>query len=335
MINTEGLINEGSKLSQELLLVNRLSVNFETIDKTVEVLKEVSIRVEKGKIIGIVGESGSGKSTLAQTIVGVLDIPPARIVAGKIIFDGKTILPQAGEGQNFRGKGINMVFQEPLVSLNPVYTVSKQMEEAVKAIGGGSHGSDTERIIRTALEEVMIRDIDRVLNSYPHQLSGGMRQRVAIAMALIQRPKLLILDEPTTGLDLIVQRKILGLILQLRKEISSSILIITHDLAVAAIMCDRIYVMYAGRVVESGDRSDIIDDPMHPYTKMLKYSVPEGYSSSGPLKVSKGSPPDLTDLPSGCAFRTRCPKAMEICSLSVPPLKEKDGEREVACWLYE
>ncbi len=322
-------------LNSSLLEVRGLSVNFETIDRSVEVLKDVSITIGKEEVVGIVGESGSGKSTLAQAIVGVLDIPPARITKGTILFDGKEIYPQRDNNYNFRGKGINMIFQEPLTSLNPVYSVHDQMEEAVNIGSPTKDKKEKEEIIRKSLNEVMIRDVDTVLSAYPHQLSGGMRQRVSIAMVLVQKPNLLILDEPTTGLDLIIQRKIINLIMNLKREVFSSILLITHDLAVAANMCDRIYVMYAGRTVESGKMADVLHSPLHPYTAMLRNSIPEGYSSSGELKVSSGSPPDLRHLPKGCAFNTRCPKAMDICKEKVPELKVRDGSREVACWLYD
>jgi oligopeptide/dipeptide ABC transporter ATP-binding protein len=323
------------KLSATLLEVNNLQVNFETVDRKIEVLKDISIRIERGEVVGVVGESGSGKSTLAQAIIGVLDVPPAKINEGSIQFEGKDIFPKSDKNNNFRGKGINMIFQEPLTSLNPVYSVHDQMEEAINIGNPALKKKDKEEIIRKTLSEVMIRDVEGILNVYPHQLSGGMRQRVSIAMVLIQKPNLLILDEPTTGLDLIVQRKIIGLILNLKQTISSSILLITHDLAVAANMCDRIYVMYAGRVVESGRMSDILNNPQHPYTTMLKNSVPEGYMDEGPLKVSAGAPPDLRDLPPGCAFHTRCPFVMDRCKKDIPILKQVKGEREVACWLYE
>lgn len=322
-------------LNSDLLDVHNLSVNFETVDRTVEVLREVSIRLEKGEVIGVVGESGSGKSTLAQAIVGVLDIPPARIIEGSVLFNGEQILTRQKRASNFRGKGINMIFQEPLTSLNPVYSVHDQLEEAINISNSATENVQKEEIIKRTLKEVMIRDVDGVLSVYPHQLSGGMRQRVSIAMVLIQRPQLLILDEPTTGLDLIVQRKILSLLLKLREEISSSILLITHDLAIAASMCKRIYVMYAGRVVESGSMRDVLAKPNHPYTSMLKNSVPEGYMSEGLLKVSSGSPPDLRALPRGCAFHPRCSLAMDVCKERIPELKKLNDDREVACWLHE
>jgi peptide/nickel transport system ATP-binding protein/oligopeptide transport system ATP-binding protein len=322
-------------LNSNLLNVENLSVNFETVDRTVEILKDVSVRMEKGEVVGIVGESGSGKTTLALAIVGVLDIPPARIIKGTIHFDGRKIFPMEEGGKNFRGKGINMIFQEPLTSLNPVYSVHDQLEEAINTENPKITNKEKEEIVRRSLKEVMIRDVEGVLNVYPHQLSGGMRQRVSIAMVLIQKPQLLILDEPTTGLDLIVQRKIISLIMNLKKEISSSILLITHDLAVSASMCERIYVMYAGRVVENGGMKEVLQNPFHPYTAMLKNSVPEGFVNSGPLKVSSGSPPDIRSPPPGCAFHPRCPMAMEICRNKVPELKRQKGDREVACWLYE
>lgn len=335
MINIPGVISQEKGLRSELLLVKGLTVDFETFDKKIEVLKNVSLKIERGEVVTIVGESGSGKSTLAQAIIGVLDTPPTFVKKGEIYFDGVRIFPTDGKRVKFRGKGINMVFQEPLVSLNPVYTIRKQLLEATEIGGIPEKGGEREKVIRNTLAELMIRDVERVLNSYPHQLSGGMRQRAAIAMAVIQRPKLVILDEPTTGLDLIVQRKIMGLLLNLRREINTSLLIITHDLAVAANMADRIYVMYAGRIVESGTRGDIIKDPLHPYSLMLRDSVPTGYKESGPLKVTEGAPPDMSALPPGCPFHPRCPNVMDICRKNIPPLKNIGDVREVACWLYE
>ncbi|MEM0142736.1 MAG: ABC transporter ATP-binding protein [Candidatus Parvarchaeum sp.] len=318
-----------------ILQIKNLSVHFETIDKRLNVLKNVNLKIKKGEVVGIVGESGSGKSTLAQAIVGVLDSPPAFIENGEIIFDGEKIYPMINKKFNYRGKGINMVFQEPIVSLNPVYTVRKQIEEALDVAGESKDKQVRETFIKNTLKDLMIRDLDRVLKSYPHQLSGGMRQRVAIGMAIIQKPKLMILDEPTTGLDLIVQRQILKLLLDLREKVDTSLIIITHDLTVAATVCDKIYVMYTGGIVESAPKVNIIDNSMHPYTQMLRNSVPMGYFDHGPLNVSDGSPPDLSNLPSGCTFHPRCQKRMDKCTRMVPPMKQIDEDNEVACWLYE
>lgn len=318
-----------------ILQVKNLSVHFETIDKRLNVLKNVNLKVKRGEVVGIVGESGSGKSTLTQTIVGVLDSPPAFIESGEIIFDGEKIYPMINRKFNYRGKGINMVFQEPIVSLNPVHTVRKQIEEAMDVAGEPKDKQVRDKFIKDTLKDLMIRDVDRVLKSYPHQLSGGMRQRVAIGMAMIQKPKLMILDEPTTGLDLIVQRQILKLLLDLREKVATSLMIITHDLTVAATVCDKIYVMYTGGIVESAPKVNIIDNSLHPYTQMLRNSVPMGYFDHGPLNVSDGAPPDLSNLPSGCTFHPRCQKRMDKCTKMVPPMKQIDEDSEVACWLYE
>ena len=319
---------------EKILEVRNLSVHYETIDKRIDVLKNINLYVKKGEIVGIVGESGSGKSTLAQAIVGVLDSPPAFIESGEIIFDNEKIIPY-NKQFNFRGKGINMVFQEPLISLDPVYKISKQIEEAMDVAGIEKNKDLRKRMMKETLNELMIRDIDRVLDSYPHQLSGGMRQRVAIAISIIQRPKLTILDEPTTGLDLIVQRQIMKLLLKLRDTINTSMILITHDLTVAANTCERIYVMYTGRIFESGHKVDLINNPLHPYTAMLKNSIPTGYSDSGPLNVTEGSPPDISRLPPGCTFHPRCPRSLSICSKEIPKMKSFNNEREVACWLYD
>lgn len=333
MINLPEDINGENKLSSTILEVKNLSVSIETVDKKFSILRDVSLRLNKGEVTAIVGESGSGKSTLAQAIIGVLDSPPTFIESGEVFFDGKRIYPSKDK-VNFRGTGINMVFQEPMVSLNPVYTIRRQLEESLEVEEGKRNKKEVYEELKSILSELMIRDVDRVLNSYPHQLSGGMRQRVAIAMAMIQHPKLLILDEPTTGLDLIVQRKIIQLLLKLRKEYGTTLMIITHDLAVAANMAEKMYVMYAGKIVERGTRDQLINSPLHPYSKMLRDSVPSGYNDSGPLKVTEGNPPDLANLPAGCPFNPRCPAVMKICQEKEPRYVEVDN-REVLCWLYD
>ncbi len=333
MINLPRDISSEKNLNDLILEVKNLRVSIETIDKRVEVLRGVDLKLKRGEVTAIVGESGSGKTTLAQAIIGVLDTPPVFIESGEIFFEGVKIFPQK-ERINFRGQGINMVFQEPLVSLNPVYTIRKQLEESIEVQGLHMKKKEIEEELKKILSDLMIRDAERVLNSYPHQLSGGMRQRVAIAMSMIQKPKLLILDEPTTGLDLLVQRKIIQLLLKLRSEFGTTLLIITHDLAVAANMADRMYVMYAGKIVESGTKEQVIRNPLHPYSKMLRDSVPSGYKDSGPLRVTEGNPPDISNLPSGCPFHPRCPVAMDICRKEEPSRKIVE-DREVLCWLYD
>jgi len=333
MINLPGEIRHEKNLSEFILEVKNLRVFIETLDKEIEILRGVDLKLRSGEVTTIVGESGSGKTTLAQAIVGVLDTPPFYIESGEIYFDGQRIYPSS-ENVNFRGAGINMVFQEPLVSLNPVYTVKRQLEESVQVTDSRVKRSEVEGGLKEILSDLMIRDVDRVLNSYPHQLSGGMRQRVAIAMAMVQKPKLLILDEPTTGLDLIVQRKIIQLLLKLKREFGTTLVVITHDLAVAANMADRMYVMYAGKIVESGTRDEVIKFPLHPYSRMLRDSIPSGYSDSGPLKVTEGNPPDISALPPGCPFNPRCPLVMDICRVREPGMKTIE-DREVRCWIYE
>lgn len=333
MINLSENINSENKLAQKILEVKNLSVSVETVDKRINILRGINLTLSRGEVMAVVGESGSGKSTLAQAIIGVLDTPPAFIESGEIYFDGMRIYPSKNK-INFRGAGINMVFQEPLVSLNPVYTIRRQLEESLKVAGTHLNKENAEAELKEILSELMIRDVERVLNSYPHQLSGGMRQRVAIAMSMVQKPKLLILDEPTTGLDLIVQRKIMQLLLKLKKDYGTTLMIITHDLAVAANMADRMYVMYAGQIVEHGTRDEIINSPLHPYSRMLRDSVPTGYKDSGPLRVTEGNPPDLANLPQGCAFNPRCPAVIEICKQKEPDFQEF-GERGVRCWLYD
>lgn len=321
-----------------IITVKNLSVNFESVDSTVTVLKDVSLTFESGKIIGLVGESGSGKTTLGLSLIGLLDIPPAHIVNGTVEFQGNTILPEKkGKSPPFRGTGIFMVFQEPLVSLNPVYTVRYQLLEALRAGDQETSTrskSENDKIMLEILEDLNIEHAKSVLNKYPHQLSGGMRQRVAIAIALIENPKFIILDEPTTGLDVYVQNKILRILKNLQKEYGTGMLLITHDLNVASYICDEVYVMYAGRIIESGSVRDLLDSPLHPYTSILKQSMPRGYSDSPRLEAAMGEPPDIKNLPEGCKFHPRCPYVFDRCRESEPELKEVKEGRYARCWLY-
>jgi peptide/nickel transport system ATP-binding protein len=327
---------------QELLSVNNLSVDFVSVDGEVRILDNVSLRVCKGEVVGVVGESGSGKTTLCLTILGLLDSPPAQIASGEIIFEGKDLLNlDAGAMERLRGTGINMVFQEPLDSLNPVYRVESQIRESV-AIKDQMSGSEavkrdkeeSTKLMAELLKNLCIDQPDEVLKEYPHELSGGMRQRVSISMSIVESPKLLIADEPTTGLDAYVQNRILRILADMRKS-GMTLLYVTHDLTVASQVCDRLYIMYAGRLMEVGDTREVLEDSLHPYTTTLVSSVPQGFEDSPPLPVQLGEPPDLRKLPTGCKFHPRCPYAKDICRREEPVLKEITPGRSVACWKFD
>jgi peptide/nickel transport system ATP-binding protein len=324
--------------TDSLLKVENLSVDFVSLDGRVHVLDDVSFDVKSGEIVGIVGESGSGKTTLGLSILRLLDQPPAEITSGSVLFDGKDVMKmEQDELFRVRGVGMNMVFQESLISLNPVYRVESQIGESIeikdKSGGEAEKKSDKKEEMLRVLRELCLDRPELVLKKYPHELSGGMRQRVSIAMSIVQTPKLLILDEPTTGLDAYVQNRILQIIRKLNRELGLSMILITHDLTVASQICNRIYVMYAGRVVEVGSSSQILEEPLHPYSETLLAALPKGFSDAPPLPVPGGEPPDLKKLPPGCKFHPRCPYVMEVCTREEPTLSEIDG-RHVACWKY-
>jgi peptide/nickel transport system ATP-binding protein len=321
-----------------LLRVRHLSVDFASVDGRVHVLDDVSFDVKKGEIVGIVGESGSGKTTLGLAVLRLLDSPPAEILQGEIIFNGTRVSDlETAELSNVRGTGMNMVFQESLISLNPVYKVESQLRESigVRERKSNLRSREDQRKFEMLkiLRELCLDKPEMVLKKYPHELSGGMRQRVSIAMSTVQSPKLLFLDEPTTGLDAYVQNRILKIVKKLNREFGLSMVLITHDLTVASKICDRIYVMYAGRVVEVGSSRQILDTPFHPYSESLLAALPSGFSDAPPLPVPGGEPPDLKHLPQGCKFNPRCPYAMEICMKDEPDLSIVEG-RAVACWKY-
>ncbi len=322
----------------ELLNVEDLSVDFVSVDGRVHVLNDVSLRVNRGEIVGVVGESGSGKTTLGLAILRLLDTPPAEVTSGSIIFDGKDIMKiDEAELWRVRGTGMNMVFQESLIALNPVYRVESQIGESIEVAGKSKNapvsGKEKHEEMLDVLKQLCLDRPEIVLKKYPHELSGGMRQRVSIAMSIVQTPKLLILDEPTTGLDAYVQNRILQIVRKLSREFGLSMILITHDLTVAAQICNRIYVMYAGRVVEVGRSEQILEQPLHPYSETLLAALPKGYSDSPPLPVPQGEPPDLRRLPSGCKFNPRCPYAMEICKRKEPELTGFE-DRLISCWKY-
>jgi peptide/nickel transport system ATP-binding protein len=322
----------------QLLQVKNLTVDFASIDGRVRVLNDVSLSVNQREIVGIVGESGSGKTTLGLAILRLLDTPPAQVVSGSIVFDDKEMMGvEEDELWRARGTGMNMVFQESLISLNPVYRVESQIGESIEVLEKSRNATITDEKKRQemldVLRELCLDQPEVVLKKYPHELSGGMRQRVSIAMSIVETPKLLILDEPTTGLDAYVQNRILQIIRKLNRNLGLSMILITHDLTVASQICDRIYVMYAGRVVEVGKSEQILKEPLHPYSETLLAALPKGFDDAPPLPVPSGEPPDLKHLPPGCKFNPRCPYVMEVCLTKEPELTEYTG-RTVACWKY-
>jgi peptide/nickel transport system ATP-binding protein len=324
--------------SVPLLSVRNLNVDFVSLDGRVHVLNSVSLTVKKGEIVGIVGESGSGKTTLGLAILRLLDSPPAQVVSGSVSFNGKDIMGlDPAELSEVRGTGMNMVFQESLISLNPVYRVESQIGESIEVLNESRNRATKKEESRESmlrvLRELCLDKPEEVLRKYPHELSGGMRQRVSIAMSIVETPNLLILDEPTTGLDAYVQSRILQIVRGLNREFNLSMIFVTHDLTVASQICDRIYVMYAGRVVEQGATNEILEDPLHPYSETLLSSLPNGFEDSPPLPVPAGEPPDLKRLPVGCKFNPRCPYRMAHCQTDEPdPIQL--GDRIVSCWKY-
>lgn len=299
------------------LSVEGLRTEFDTRAGLVAALNDVSFSVEKGKILGLVGESGSGKSVTGFSILGLID-PPGRIAAGRVVVDGTDLRTLSPDGlRGMRGRAVSMVFQDPMMTLNPVLRVGDQMVKAVRTHDRMSKAAAWDRS-RRALETVGIPAAAERLQAYPHQLSGGMRQRVAIAIALLHEPAVLIADEPTTALDVSIQGQILAEVRRLADKTGTAIVWITHDLAVVSSLADDICVMYAGRIVERGPAADVIARPRHPYTRGLLDSVPAGHVPGQPLPQIPGSTPSLINLPAGCPFRTRCAHATEVCATPPP-----------------
>ena len=324
-----------------LLELDNLQTHFFTADGVVKAVDGVSYSVRSGETLGVVGESGCGKSVTALSILRLVANPPGRIVGGEVRFAGRNLLSMTEtQMEDIRGNDISMIFQEPMTSLNPLYTIGKQISEAVALHQGLSKRDAHEKAIEM-LRRVSIPEPERRVNAYPHQMSGGMRQRVMIAMALSCNPKVLIADEPTTALDVTIQAQILDLMRDLQDKFGTAIVLITHDMGVVAENADRVVVMYAGRKVEEAPVDDLFDRPGHPYTRGLLGSIPnvEIAAHSGPgrarLAEIKGMVPSLARLPRGCSFAPRCSFASDRCRAEYPKLEEYRPEHFVACWHAE
>ncbi len=321
-------------MSKELLKVNNLKTYFYSDRGIVKAVDDVSFHVNEGETLGIVGESGCGKSITCMSLVRLVETPPGKYVGGEIIFNGEDMLKVSDARiRQIRGNDISFIFQEPMTSLNPVFKIGRQISEALILHRGLSKQEAHKESIRM-LELVKIPNPERVVDDYPFALSGGMRQRAMIAMALACEPMLLIADEPTTALDVTIQAQVLDLMNELKKKINASIIFITHDLGVIAEMSDRVMVMYAGKAVEVASTIDIFKNPKHPYTVGLIGSKPDMSTESTRLNVIPGNVPDLSNLPPGCPFSPRCDKSMDICKREFPKEKILDGDHRISCWLY-
>ena len=317
--------------SAPLLAVDRLRVEFPTRRGTLVAVHDVSFGIGRGEVLGVVGESGAGKSITGAAIIGLID-PPGRIAGGEIRLDGRRIDDlRPAEMRKVRGREIGAVFQDPLTSLNPLYTVGRQLVETIRTHLPLGEGDARSRAI-ALLDEVGIPAAARRIDHYPHQFSGGMRQRVVIALALAANPKLIVADEPTTALDVSIQAQIIQLLKRLCRDHGTAVMLVTHDMGVIAETCDRVAVMYAGRICEVGPVHDVIHQPAHPYTSGLMGSIPAMDEDRERLLQIDGAMPRLNAIPAGCAFNPRCPKVMDRCRRERPELVDA-GLTRAACWL--
>lgn len=319
-----------------LLQIKDLRTSFFTDDGVVRAVDGVTYDVEEGETLGLVGESGCGKSVSALSILRLIPSPPGKIVGGEVIFEGEDLLKvDENEIRHIRGNQIAMVFQEPMTSLNPVLTIGRQLTEALELHLNMDGGSATRRAVEL-LDMVGIPDAETRIRDYPHQFSGGMRQRVMIAMALSCNPKLLLADEPTTALDVTIQAQVLEILARLSRELGTSIIIITHNLGVVARYADRVNVMYAGRIVETAAAKELYEQPRHPYTVGLLKSVPRlDQTRKTKLEVIEGVPPDLINVPTGCSFYPRCTFRTDHCKEEAPPLMQVGERHQAACWEWQ
>ncbi|MGE5380538.1 MAG: ABC transporter ATP-binding protein [Methylocystaceae bacterium] len=317
-----------------MLTIEDLKTYFYTDNGTVPAVDGVSFSVDKGQTVAVVGESGSGKSITALSIMRLVPTPPGKIVGGKVLFDGDDLLVKTdAQMRDIRGNRISMIFQEPMTSLNPVYRVGDQIMETLIRHQCMNKKDAHDRAIEM-LRVTGIPAAEKRVDDFPHQMSGGMRQRVMIAMALACQPELLIADEPTTALDVTIQAQILELMVELKEKFNTAIIMITHDLAVVAEMADRAVVMYCGKVVEEGPVADLLTQPYHPYTEGLLMSIPRLDEKRDKLYMIEGMVPNLLYLPLGCHFGPRCPYVTEQCVKSRPPMQDMEDGRRVSCWRY-
>jgi peptide/nickel transport system ATP-binding protein len=328
-------VRGGHHVSQPILEVNHLHTHFFTDHGEIPAVDGVSIKIHEGEVLGIVGESGCGKSVTSLSIMGLIPNPPGKIVDGEILFKQENLVKASEKRmRSIRGNEIAMIFQEPMTSLNPVYTIGDQVSETIR-IHKKVKKRQAKDMAIDMLRKVGIPRAEQIVNEYPHQLSGGMRQRVMIAMAMSCEPKLLIADEPTTALDVTIQAQILDLMKQLNNEHGTSIMLITHDLGVVTEICDRVVVMYGGKVVEEGDVRTIIKEPQHPYTKGLIRSLPKIHLKEERLYSIPGNVPKPGSISQGCSFAPRCEFAFEACREKTPELIELSPGHQCRCFLYE
>ncbi|WP_400164113.1 ABC transporter ATP-binding protein [Brevibacillus sp. TJ4] len=322
-------------MSQPVLQIENLQTHFFTDRGQIPAVDGVSITVRKGEVVGIVGESGCGKSVTSLSVMKLIPTPPGKIVGGAIRFKGEDLVSASEKRmREIRGNEIAMIFQEPMTSLNPVFTIGEQIGEAIRIHTKVGKKESRERAIQM-LQKVGIPRAEAIVDEYPHQLSGGMRQRVMIAMAMVCNPELLIADEPTTALDVTIQAQILDLMRKLNRELQTAVLLITHDLGVVAQMCHRVVVMYAGNVIEEGDVRTILKEPKHPYTIGLLHSLPKLEEEQERLYSIPGNVPLPGSLTVGCRFAPRCEHATDRCRVEMPELAAVGDNHAVRCWLAE
>ncbi|CAI2718635.1 ABC transporter ATP-binding protein [Nitrospina watsonii] len=317
-----------------LLKIEDLVTSFFIEEGRVQSVRQVSLQIEKGETVALVGESGCGKSVTALSVMRLVPTPPGRYESGRITFDKHDIFALSeDEMRDIRGNDIGMIFQEPMTSLNPIFTIGDQIIEAI-VLHQNKSGAEARKLALELLDRVRIPSPEQRIDQYPHELSGGMKQRVMIAMAISCQPALLIADEPTTALDVTIEAQILDVLAKLRDETKMSVLLITHNLGIVAQFADRVAVMYAGKIVEEAPVIELFEDPKHPYTRGLLRSLPRDEPGQ-PLEPIGGTVPNPVNLPSGCAFHPRCPDVMDECSQKIPPAYRTGPKQTAACYLYK